>query len=961
MNTRQRKEVKKLERHITNKETQNNLNNAKSQVEFENALIKKSKDNYYSELNYLTKIGGSSSSIGSALLNKCIIDFENILLEYAEELFNNFIVKKHKNISSSSIATFLLRNSVLLNESETAVCPDSVRNYSYIIVNKIINHILSQYNFDEDGANLGKTEIYKLYDSIGKGLIEEQIFNVITICEPWLVKSLENRNLKVLNAAWTRKKVKEIAKNNENINYINFNGKDKYNNQVLLIDDEINDISKIGAIMTRLCVDSCDIFDLKNQYLTIKDEIIQDILKKNNILSTIKPKSYPMPSKFGKPIKWTSLTKGGYVNIKNNFVKANKKALKELDEESYKKSMEVANILQETEYQINNTVYSTIKLMMNEDQDFKNKKGELILPKCIEDKWSFLTKKSDDLVKFENEEFKPWIDSVFEYKNRQKSKGVKKLSLPKKYTIESQSKKFQIKAEELKNFKIKHMRESEFVASNNSKYISLKMNMEIAALMGLDGFYLPCNIDYRNRFYYLTSLNPQSTDYIKAMLNFKEKKEIKSDDALFWTFNCMANDYGLDKASPIEKYSFIKENIYKMSEAAKNPLEHIEFWGNADKPFMFLNACSTMLDYVNHPENKFITNYICFFDGTNNGTQHLGAMTGDYEACYSTNLTSEKTRQDLYQRVADRTSRIISEINDNQIEDEYIFEDKDGDQFSIALKEKDYLHCQDILNFGVSRKLAKQPTMTKVYAAVSAGRRNQIEGVFLDVLRNGGDLPFNAETLGFKVSLLERTMNSCISAEQKQVTKFMDWLQQVAGVFSRVLIRNEETNIVEQQGLNIQWTNPMGARINQRYIKSETSDVSVYLGKKKIRVYYQVETNNISKSRNNFGIVANFVHSYDAGHMGLTILRCKELNINNFACVHDSFGVAAADSHLLYSAVRETFYDIYSNKDLINELYTDFYNQVAIHDKELADEIVKPDFKSNYDIKEVLNSVYAFI
>ena len=51
----------------------------------------------------------------------------------------------------------------------------------------------------------------------------------------------------------------------------------------------------------------------------------------------------------------------------------------------------------------------------------------------------------------------------------------------------------------------------------------------------------------------------------------------------------------------------------------------------------------------------------------------------------------------------------------------------------------------------------------------------------------------------------------------------------------------------------------------------------------------------------------NFIHSLDAAHLMLTLNRCRQLGIEDFVAVHDSFGTHACDVAKLGRALRDSF------------------------------------------------------
>jgi DNA-directed RNA polymerase len=104
------------------------------------------------------------------------------------------------------------------------------------------------------------------------------------------------------------------------------------------------------------------------------------------------------------------------------------------------------------------------------------------------------------------------------------------------------------------------------------------------------------------------------------------------------------------------------------------------------------------------------------------------------------------------------------------------------------------------------------------------------------------------------------------------------------------------------------------------------------------------------------GIAPNFVHSLDASCLMLTVNRAVDEGVQNFAMVHDSYGVLAADMEQLYVGLRQAFVDIYQN-----DVMTDFFKSATscLSDKEL-EEIPAQPAKGTFQLELVKQSKYFF-
>jgi DNA-directed RNA polymerase len=68
---------------------------------------------------------------------------------------------------------------------------------------------------------------------------------------------------------------------------------------------------------------------------------------------------------------------------------------------------------------------------------------------------------------------------------------------------------------------------------------------------------------------------------------------------------------------------------------------------------------------------------------------------------------------------------------------------------------------------------------------------------------------------------------------------------------------------------------------------------------------------------------ANVIHSFDASHLCRVVNACSERGLADFAVVHDSFGVHAADASRLFDTLRMEFAKIYAETNWLDELEND--------------------------------------
>jgi DNA-directed RNA polymerase len=104
------------------------------------------------------------------------------------------------------------------------------------------------------------------------------------------------------------------------------------------------------------------------------------------------------------------------------------------------------------------------------------------------------------------------------------------------------------------------------------------------------------------------------------------------------------------------------------------------------------------------------------------------------------------------------------------------------------------------------------------------------------------------------------------------------------------------------------------------------------------------------------GISPNFVHSLDASHLMLTINKCRENGLQNFSCVHDSYGTLAADATKLAYYLREAFIEQYG-ADVLKKFREEIAKQIPASMREMIPPMPK---KGGLDLEKVRESCYFF-
>ena len=89
---------------------------------------------------------------------------------------------------------------------------------------------------------------------------------------------------------------------------------------------------------------------------------------------------------------------------------------------------------------------------------------------------------------------------------------------------------------------------------------------------------------------------------------------------------------------------------------------------------------------------------------------------------------------------------------------------------------------------------------------------------------------------------------------------------------------------------------------------------------------------DLSNQKQRNGVSPNFVHSLDATALHKTVIRAhKELGINDFAMIHDSYGVHAADCEEFSKLIRDVFVGMFSVDLLRGRTFSHHRNPCLSH------------------------------
>jgi DNA-directed RNA polymerase len=200
-------------------------------------------------------------------------------------------------------------------------------------------------------------------------------------------------------------------------------------------------------------------------------------------------------------------------------------------------------------------------------------------------------------------------------------------------------------------------------------------------------FYHLYYYDFRGRKYPATAyFHEQGTDASKGLLLRADGKAL-GEHGFQWLLISIASNWAgsagradgakTDKIPLKDRVEWALDNKEILLSYAENPKVN-QGWMKADKPWQFLAACNewlkiekwlkedaNVMEYdernillqIRRRETSDIKDYIshleCYIDGSNNGSQHLSALTHDEVTAPHVNLVPSDLPGDLYKYVAD--------------------------------------------------------------------------------------------------------------------------------------------------------------------------------------------------------------------------------------------------------------------------------------------------------------------
>ena len=345
-------------------------------------------------------------------------------------------------------------------------------------------------------------------------------------------------------------------------------------------------------------------------------------------------------------------------------------------------------------------------------------------------------------------------------------------------------------------------------------------------------------------------------------------------------------------------------------------------WEETDSPWQYLASCFEYSKYKKSGEGEeFLSTLAVSFDGTNNGTQHLAALTHDAVSGAQVNLVPSDKPADVYQEVADLVEKNLSQLKDTYA---------------------------NLWQGQVTRSLVKQPVMTVAYGSTNQGMQNQVRDAVKKLAEKG------KSPLTFPKNLTERERKKmeweAIVYIATAISKAIDVI--LVGPRKTLLWLKELCKAYNKEKKHVEWVTPIGFPVQQRYKKKKSLRIDTNLEYVRLTISYQVSEEKVDTVDSLKGFCPNLVHSYDSSHLMSTVNRLADQGVTDFGMVHDSFATHAGHAEKLFYTLRTTFIEQYRG-NVVESIWQELQEK-------LGQPLPPPDPLGTLDVTRVMESDYFF-
>ena len=567
------------------------------------------------------------------------------------------------------------------------------------------------------------------------------------------------------------------------------------------------------------------------------------------------------------------------------------------------------------------------------------------------------------------------------------------------------------------------------LAGWKSKKIAHKYTMHKAAEVAKsDRFYSMMDADYRGRLYHIEGFfNYQGNDTARSLIQFKEGVEI-DERGEFWLAIHVATvanetfpkgydflqwcevDYNehLEKEG-LDTISVDKMTLNDRAEWTYQNMDMICVLGNerafwlddkdvflAEKPCQFLAACIEWSNMIAAFANKeeFVSHIPVPVDGSNNGWQHLAAMSRDAQAGELVGLTDRLIPNDFYLTTA---KHLVSHMDDERLGDLLskmstkdirkgiskrgsMIKAYSAGKGAIAMNmwndvKQSSFHKKYGINEDDCKGLAKRldesilevcpgPLTTMKWFQTMIGHAL---GTYKFVNEEGEDKTKERTALRARKKelnypfLLDENGENLLDEDNRYVKRTLtgDELQELNDI--SITLSSLTPVLKKGEGqTSITWKSPSGFVVHVDKFNSFQAQLFGKIlnyppadpGKKcanGVSHTIRIDTDVPDARGHASSVSPNIVHSYDAAHLCLTCYNFE----GSFLGIHDSFATHASKVDELLLSTKNTFINMYETIDVFEEL-----KHQILHDP--ASFTLDPPSKGKLKLSGIVSSDHFF-
>ena len=421
-------------------------------------------------------------------------------------------------------------------------------------------------------------------------------------------------------------------------------------------------------------------------------------------------------------------------------------------------------------------------------------------------------------------------------------------------------------------------------------------------------FYMPYTLDFRGRAYTVCELlSCQGIDFDRALIQFA-KPIPQTERGLYWLKVHTANLFDQDKLTYDERVKWVDDNMDEIRNYVEDPYSHCTWMSDAKKKnpsFQRLAACFELC------RTDGMTQLPIQKDGANNGVQHWSAIMRDKRLAELTNVLPNEKPQDLYQQVANNSYEVIKS-NEDSIE----WYDKFAEYWPDELP----------------RKVAKRSTMCDAYGLTFYGIQKYV--------KEEGHVDWvDKEHRGGAIVELSRALQEGLSGAMEHPNRGKDYLRDV-------------TRIINSLNLPLVWQTDSGFTVQHVYnqIIERISYAELF---NKQQLVFSSLSEDLDQDAQFLAVSPNFIHSWDAAHMFMTIHGMLDAGIESYSFVHDSYGTYGPHIDTMDTILREKFIEIHKNNPLEK-----FKNYLESKYEIKLPQVPEP--ADEFNIEDVRHSKYFF-